>query len=509
MEFSVLSPNVPWEVEDIWRTFAAYFFVLHIPFSFGGLGVVAQLLHCPSLDPLTTVSTTVVLQLTELTLALALLQHTTKNDHKVWSFFAGKLCPQQNWIKETVLGFIFLMTMVSFTTVVADKLIGLEDTYDPMLRKILSDSPTSRLLCVFLYCVIAPLSEETIYRGFLVTALSSSLKWKDAVIISSLMFSIAHFSINSSFQLFVIGCITGLAYCRTAKRKTVKLIPFNKLREYLQDKRYLLVIDDIWDAQTWRIIECALVKNNQGSRVTTTRISDIATSCCCSYGDQVYEMKTLSATDSKRLLFRRTFSSDERCPPQLKEAANDILRKCGGLPLAIISISSLLATKPKSIGHWGMVKSRINYKQENSPDIELMTWVLSLSYFDLPRHLQTCLMYLSIFPEDYVTKKDRLVGRWIAEGFINAKQGKSLLEIGDNYFNDLINRSLVQPVDEDDGQAQACSRVHDTILDFLVSRSNEENFLTLVGGSNLIYTPVGKIRRVSFHKNSEGSVSPG
>lgn len=55
-EFSVLSPNIPWEVEDIWRTFAAYFFIFHIPFSFGGLGVVAELLHCPSLDPLTTVS---------------------------------------------------------------------------------------------------------------------------------------------------------------------------------------------------------------------------------------------------------------------------------------------------------------------------------------------------------------------------------------------------------------------------------------------------------------------
>uniref|UniRef100_A0A0E0LK69 CAAX prenyl protease 2/Lysostaphin resistance protein A-like domain-containing protein n=1 Tax=Oryza punctata TaxID=4537 RepID=A0A0E0LK69_ORYPU len=176
IEFSVLSPNIPWEVEDIWRTFAA----------FGGLGVVAELLHCPSLDPLTTVSSTVVLQLAELTLALALLQLTAKKDHKLWAFFQGRLYPQHSW-----------------------------DTYDPMLREILSDSPTSRLLCFFLYCVIAPLSEETIYRGFLLTALSSSMKWKDAVIVSSLMFSIAHFSINSSFQLFVIGCITGLAYSRT------------------------------------------------------------------------------------------------------------------------------------------------------------------------------------------------------------------------------------------------------------------------------------------------------
>uniref|UniRef100_A0A0E0LK71 CAAX prenyl protease 2/Lysostaphin resistance protein A-like domain-containing protein n=1 Tax=Oryza punctata TaxID=4537 RepID=A0A0E0LK71_ORYPU len=198
-EFSVLSPNIPWEVEDIWRTFAA----------FGGLGVVAELLHCPSLDPLTTVSSTVVLQLAELTLALALLQLTAKKDHKLWAFFQGRLYPQHSW-----------------------------DTYDPMLREILSDSPTSRLLCFFLYCVIAPLSEETIYRGFLLTALSSSMKWKDAVIVSSLMFSIAHFSINSSFQLFVIGCITGLAYSRTGiVTNVLHFEPVGHVSAGLRDKK--------------------------------------------------------------------------------------------------------------------------------------------------------------------------------------------------------------------------------------------------------------------------------
>jgi membrane protease YdiL (CAAX protease family) len=91
----------------------------------------------------------------------------------------------------------------------------LQDAYDPVLEGILSDSPTSKLVCFFLYCVIAPLSEETIYRGFLLTALSSSMKWRDAVVMSSLAFSVAHLSGESSIQLFAIGCITGLTYCRT------------------------------------------------------------------------------------------------------------------------------------------------------------------------------------------------------------------------------------------------------------------------------------------------------
>ncbi|RLN35390.1 uncharacterized protein C2845_PM03G27860 [Panicum miliaceum] len=213
-DFSVLSSVVPWEADDIWRIYAGYFFVLHIPLSFGGLGVVAKVLRCSSLDPLTTVISTVLLQLVELSLALALLQYSAMPGNDVQTFFASKVSTR-NWVKETVIGFTVLMILVWITSILVDKLVGSEDAYDPILEGILSDSPTSKLLCFFLYCVIAPLSEETIYRGFLLTALSSSMKWRDAVVMSSLAFSVAHLSGESSVQLFVIGCITGLTYCRT------------------------------------------------------------------------------------------------------------------------------------------------------------------------------------------------------------------------------------------------------------------------------------------------------
>ncbi|XP_066399059.1 uncharacterized protein [Miscanthus floridulus] len=214
-ELSVLSPVVPWEVDDIWRIYAGYFFILHIPLSFGGLGVIAKVLQHSSLDSMTTVISTVILQLAELVLTLALLQYTAKPGHAIQPFFSGKVFTEQNWVKETVLGFVVLMALVLTTSSLADKLVGSEDAYDPILKEILSDSPASALLCFFLYCVIAPLSEETIYRGFLLTALSSSMKRRDAVVISSLAFTVAHLSGKSSIQLFVVGCITGLAYCRT------------------------------------------------------------------------------------------------------------------------------------------------------------------------------------------------------------------------------------------------------------------------------------------------------
>ncbi|CAN6210042.1 unnamed protein product [Urochloa humidicola] len=209
-DFSVLSPVVPWEEDDIWRIYAGYFFILHIPLSFGGLGVVAKVLKCSSLDPMTTVISTVILQLAELSSALALLQYTAMPGNDVQAFFAAKVSTR-NWGKETVIGLTVLMALVSITSILGDKL----DAYDPILKGILLDSPSSKLLCFFLYCVVAPLSEETIYRGFLLNGLSSSMKWHEAVVMSSIAFSVAHLSGDSSIQLFVIGCITGLAYCRT------------------------------------------------------------------------------------------------------------------------------------------------------------------------------------------------------------------------------------------------------------------------------------------------------
>jgi disease resistance protein RPM1 len=57
-------------------------------------------------------------------------------------------------------------------------------------------------------------------------------------------------------------------------------------------------------------------------------------------------MEGLSVLDSRRLFLERIFGSSDSCPPMLKEVSNEILKKCAGLPLAIISISGLLSNRP-------------------------------------------------------------------------------------------------------------------------------------------------------------------
>jgi hypothetical protein len=277
----------------------------------------------------------------------------------------------------------------------------------------------------------------------------------------------------------------------------------NTIREFLKNKRYFIVIDDVWSTQAWKTIKCALYMNNCGSRIiTTTRIISIAKSCC-SHHDHVYEIIPLSADDSKCLFFKRIFGSEDICPPQLEEVSNEILEKCSGLPLAIVTIASLLANKASTKEEWDRICNSIGSTLEKDPDLEEMRRILSLSYDDLPHHLKTCLLYLSIFPEDYEIERDQIVKRWIAEGFINTEGGQDLEEIGASYFNDLINRSMIQPMQiKYDGRVASC-RVHDMILDLLISKSIEENFVTFMSGKCQRLFLQGKAHRLSLNYYSE------
>ena len=119
--------------------------------------------------------------------------------------------------------------------------------------------------------------------------------------------------------------------------------------------------------------------------------------------------------------------------------------------------------------------------------------------------MKTCLLYLSVFPEDYAIVKDRLIWRWIAEDFVPPGEGgQSSLELGESYFNDLVNRSLIQPADiYEEGMPTAC-RVHDMVLDLICSISREESFVATVLGDAKRNAPSwgSKVHRLSLHNTT-------
>ncbi|VAH85885.1 unnamed protein product [Triticum turgidum subsp. durum] len=282
----------------------------------------------------------------------------------------------------------------------------------------------------------------------------------------------------------------------------------DQLRENLKKKRYLVVIDDLWDASAWNIIKCAFPENELHSRlIVTTRIKNVAAACCLGHHKHILEMKPLSEEDSRKLFFDRIFCSEEACPSQLRDVSVEILKKCGGLPLAIISISSLLASGTfNQKERWKHVQNSLGSLSGTNLTLEAMRQILNLSYKNLPHHLRTCFLYLGMFLEDSEIYRDELVRLWVSEGFVSKARGQSPEQTAISYFNELVNRSLIQPVQIDtDGSVRTC-KVHDILLDLILYKSAEENFITVVDSPDAITGQLQKPRRVLF--NLDGATLP-
>ncbi|KAM3245614.1 hypothetical protein ACQJBY_056758 [Aegilops geniculata] len=272
----------------------------------------------------------------------------------------------------------------------------------------------------------------------------------------------------------ILSEITGISYPGTEAGCIEQLI--DKIKDFLADKRYLIVIDDIWDIKHWEVIRCALADNHYENRViTTTRDRDVARKV-----GGAYELKPLPDETSKILFFGRIFGINNDCPDDLVEVSETLLKKCGGVPLAIITIAGLLASREGNEREWNKLCDSIGSGLDNSPDVKKMRKILALSYHHLPIHLKTCLLYLSIFPEDYIIQGDRLIWRWICEGFVNGVQDEDLFELGESYLTELINRGLIQAVDSYMYVRTMDCRVHDLVLEFISSISIEENFCTVL-----------------------------
>ncbi|BAD81171.1 putative NBS-LRR disease resistance protein [Oryza sativa Japonica Group] len=277
----------------------------------------------------------------------------------------------------------------------------------------------------------------------------------------------------------------------------------NRCRNYLENKRYFIVLHDLWRPEAWMTLKIAFPDNDKRSRILITTRNHLVAQICCYYPhDCIYSMEPLPSEESRHLFFKRVFKLD-KCPSQyqdLVDISDAILRKCNGLPLAIVSIGGMLARmKNKTYAEWQKVCDRLDCGLEINNTVGGMRKILSLGYNDLPYHLKACFLYLSVFPEDFEIKRGPLIRRWAAEGFIGRVRGSNLEEIADKYFDEFISRNIVTPIRIDSsGEVRSC-RVHDIMLEVISAISVQENFISLLGNYSYSITGHDKIRRLSIH----------
>ncbi|CAI9764676.1 unnamed protein product [Fraxinus pennsylvanica] len=270
------------------------------------------------------------------------------------------------------------------------------------------------------------------------------------------------------------------------------------IKEFLRERRYLLVFDDVWSIQSWEYIKYMLPNENCGSRVIlTTRLIDVASSCSKETDGHVYELNPLSEKDSWTLFSQKTFMGNP-CPTHLIEICNNILKRCGGLPLAIVAISGVLSTKKEtSIDEWKLLNWSLGSELEGNDVLESMRIILLLSFNNLPYYLKPCFLYLSSYPEDHQIEHNTLIRQWIGEGFVKCKEGKTIEEVAQGYINELVNRSLLFPVKTNDDGSVKVSCIHDFYREIILLKSRDQNFLTTNNEQNMIWPR--RVRRLSVH----------
>ncbi|KAM0927718.1 hypothetical protein ACQ4PT_002686 [Festuca glaucescens] len=265
----------------------------------------------------------------------------------------------------------------------------------------------------------------------------------------------------------------------------------NEIQQRLENRKYLIVLDDVWEQEVYFQMHDAF-KNIQRSRIIiTTRKDHVAG---ISPPTRHLELLPLGNPDAFDLFCRRAFYNRKAhiCPKDFEAIAISIVDRCHGLPLAIITIGSLLSSRQR-LDIWKQMYNQLRSELSNNDHVRA---ILNLSYHDLSDDLRNCFLYCSLFPEDHPMPRDSLVRLWVAEGFVLSKDKNTPEMVAEGNLMELIHRNMLEVVENDElGRVTTC-KMHDIVRELAISVAKDERFASANDYGTMIQ--MGKdVRRLS------------
>ncbi|XBI43215.1 hypothetical protein VPH35_108012 [Triticum aestivum] len=246
------------------------------------------------------------------------------------------------------------------------------------------------------------------------------------------------------------------------------------LKRHLEQKKYLIIFDDVWTPEAYTDLFGALTENRNGSRIIiTTRNSDVAH---LATPNRILVLEPLSKDESWVLFCKKAFPN-HKCPPELKTLSEQILWKCEGLPLAIVSVGSLLFVRDKTMDEWRRINNQLSWELINNPMLDHVRNILHLSFIYLPPYLKSCFLFCSLFPEDYLLKRKSLIRLLVTEGFIVERGGSCTMEeVAEGYLNELVQRNMLQLIERNSLGRIKLLRMHDVVRELAIDLCHRECF---------------------------------
>ncbi|KAL5098217.1 hypothetical protein RYX36_002544 [Vicia faba] len=295
-----------------------------------------------------------------------------------------------------------------------------------------------------------------------------------------------------------------------------------KLYQVQEEKKCLVVLDDIWSVDSWNNLSFGFPTGrflSVGSTILlTTRNTDVPLhmdpSC------YLHKPKCLDEDHTWELFQKKAFPKyddpDSSITIEMEKLGREMVGRCGGLPLAIIVLGGLLASKP-SFYEWDTVRQNINTylrKAKGKEQLLGVSEVLALSYYELPYQLKPCFLHLAHFPENLEIQTKKLIRIWVAEGIISSVQNsgnneEALEDTAQRYFTELVERCMIQVVEKSSTGRIRTVQMHNLMRDLCVSKAYEENFLDMIDSRNVDQTstskarPPGKVRRIALYLDQD------
>ncbi|XP_058721508.1 putative disease resistance RPP13-like protein 1 [Vicia villosa] len=249
-----------------------------------------------------------------------------------------------------------------------------------------------------------------------------------------------------------------------------------QLQQTLSNTKFLLVLDDIWHGKYvgWNSLNDIFNVGHKGSKIIITTRDERVVLPMQKFL-YVHHLRSLETEDSWSLLARHAFV-ERNCQQHsnLETIGREIVKKCGGLPLPVVTLGGILRSK-LSPDHWSDVLNSSIWEQTND---EVQPSLL-LSYRYLPAPLKGCFAYCSVFPKNSILVKKIVIQLWIAEGLIPQPQSdKSWEKVAEKYFDELVSRSLIRQHSIDDeskgfiSDEKLCFEMHDLINDLAMTVSS-------------------------------------
>nr|KJB45741.1 hypothetical protein B456_007G324700 [Gossypium raimondii] len=384
-----------------------------------------------------------------------------------------------------------------FPHVMDDNVVGLDKDIEKLVSVLVDEGSECKVLSI---CGMGGLGKTTlakkIYRQSQVVGHFEHLAW-------------AFVSQNCQIRKIWEDILSDLNILTEVDKKMKVEKLAEKLSSFLEENKCLVILDDIWNTKAWDSLKPAFSARETKSKILlTSRNKEIV-----AHADKngfLYELQELDYNQSwelfQKIAFPQSNSPGYKIDAKMKELGEDMVKHCAGLPLAIIILGGILATKYPSLTEWLRVSANVKSYLNNDKG-EVLRDVLALSYDDLPPYLRPCFLYLSHFPEDYEISADRLIQLWVAEGIVSSKQeegddGQIAEDVAEGYLLELAERCMIQVRERDIATLKIRSfQMHDLMRDVCLSKAKQQKFLYIADQSNECQlSTIGRVRRVSAHK---------